>query len=251
MARADALQRRRQAESRRAARLARAALFALLAALLPAFLSACASAPLRQPVAAQMPWAPKALLDLESGAERVFDAALAGDWAAASRDTRTVTGNWPAVRREVTQRHVDAALVSRADAAVRDLAAAVASRDGIGAAEKANGVTGYASGFMNLFRMTVPPPIPTLDFQARGALLQARAGEWKAAEAYVGALDGTLLAYFPTARAQRPQNLARIERLAAALSKDVQAKDAPSLETHARKFIAEVATLRQTYATGK
>lgn len=228
--------------------MARLLALSVLAAIL---VGACTVLPVRKPQAAQMPWAPKALLDLESSAERVVDGALARDWPAVSRDTLAVARNWPSVRREVARRHVDPALISRADTAVRDLTTAAQTRDAAKTAEKANAVTGFGAGFMNLFRMTVPPPIPVLDFQARGALLQAKAGEWKAAEAYVGSLDGTLLAFFPTARAHRPENLAKIERLAAALSKDAQAKDASSLEAHARAFIREVDTLRQSYVTGK
>lgn len=118
-------------------------------------------------------------------------------------------------------------------------------------AETANGLAGYAAGLMNLFQMTVPAALPTLDFQARAALIEGRLGEWKAAEAYVAALDGTMLAFFPTARAKAPDDLPELERRLADLRGDVEAKDAAALEADARRFIAAVETLRRGYVKGK
>ncbi|MBX5475603.1 MAG: hypothetical protein IRZ18_00555 [Clostridia bacterium] len=201
--------------------------------------------------AGQMPWAPKELLDMESQAESLVNAALAGEWAKVDANFARVKADWPAVRREVARRHVDESLLKRVDRVVEKTGEAAAKRDAEAAAGNANALTGYGAAFMNLFQMTTPPQIPMMDFQARAAMLDARAGEWRAVEAEVGALDGIWLSFHPIANAKRPDNHGEIERRLAAISRDAEAKDAAAVARDAQALIKEVDTLRTQFMRGK
>ncbi|MBE3590103.1 MAG: hypothetical protein IMW98_04675 [Firmicutes bacterium] len=201
--------------------------------------------------AGQMPWAPKELIDMEGQAESLVDAALAGDWTRADASAARLKADWPTVRREVARRGVSAALLSRVDRLVADALTATSRRDAQEAAGKANAVTGYGAAFMNLFQMTLPPQIPMMDFQARAAMLDAQAGEWRTVEAEVGALDGVWLSFHPTVRARRPDNRTAIEQRLAALAGDAQAKDAAAVRRDAEALIREVDRLRTQFLQGK